>query len=586
MTFHPVTILPSGRVAEAAEGALLSDVLRQAGLPISLYCRGQGLCGKCLVRVERGEPAGPEEGEASVLKRRGAGPGERLACRCRVSRPLAVSVPESSLLTAVSALAEGTSRSVAIDPPLKKIALRMPPVVLSDPESLGDRLSKILGRKAGRVSPSALRRLAGLDPASPAGVTAVLHGDDILDVEAADTSAVQYGAAVDLGTTTVVVEVLDLTSGRSRGAASALNRQVRFGADVVSRITAAASDPALLASLRADAVDTVNALLAEILSRSAIRAESVYEAVVAGNTAMSHFFLGIPVDSLAVSPFHAVFSAPASLSASEAGIGINPRGRISLAPNIRSFVGGDISAGLVAADIAGRPETSLYIDLGTNGEIVLKKGDSLWATSTAAGPAFEGMSISCGMIAAPGAVQQVEDDGCLRMHTIGGIPPRGICGSGLIDFLAIALERGWLAASGTIRNEAKTLVLAPSLHLTQRDVREVQTAAAAIKTGWKMLLAEAGCDAGDLQRIVIAGAFGNTLHIGNAVRLGLIPRSPEGRIEFAGNASLAGARILLLNSEERDACERIAARVKHVSLAQGEDFQKTFVEAMAFKPWS
>ncbi len=284
-----------------------------------------------------------------------------------------------------------------------------------------------------------------------------------MDLEPGDTSGRLFGLAVDLGTTTVAAELIDLLSGRTIAAATTLNAQARFGADVVSRVTAAHLDPAQAEGLRRAAWETINGLLAGLLERAGAAPQDVYETVLAGNTAMAHLALGLSVAGLAVSPFHSLFSSLPSIPAAAAGSLANPRGRVYLAPAIRSFVGGDISAGLAAVDIENGPEAVLFLDLGTNGEVVLKRGGRLTCTSTAAGPAFEGMSLSCGMIASPGAIHAAEDDGgeALALRVIGGGPAAGVCGSGLIDILALALDRGWLDGSGAVLAPGRTIPWRP-----------------------------------------------------------------------------------------------------------------------------
>jgi uncharacterized 2Fe-2S/4Fe-4S cluster protein (DUF4445 family) len=523
-----------------------------------------------------------------VLDRQNRPPGYRLACRMEVRSRLTIRITPEAAPATIAPLTEGRRREVAVDPPLKKFVLSLPRVSLDDPVAAADALlSKFSGPKP-VLAPTVLSALAGFDPGRDEMVTAVLYDDRvILAVESGDSAERAFGAAVDLGTTTVVVEIVDLNDGLTVATAAGLNGQVRFGADVVSRITAAHLDPGNLLALRDESRRTINALLAEAIRKAAIDPAEIYEVVVAGNTAMSHLFLGLPVSTLAVAPFQALFSSLEPLAAAAGGLDMNPAGMVYMAPNIKSFVGGDIAAGLAAVDIENGPSRALFLDLGTNGEIVLKNGPLILATSTAAGPAFEGMGLSCGMIAAPGAVHKAELDGKgIALRVLGAGEPRGICGSGLIDILAVALGQGWMDSDGHILNADKSLLLSPGLALTQKDVREVQLAAAAIRTGMRMLLAEAGLNVSDLERIYVAGAFGSTMDIENAMRIGLIPTILPEIIEFVGNASLAGAKILLLSGEERKRCEKLAGCIRHVSLAQGEKFQDIFVDSLAFQRWS
>jgi len=587
MNHHRLKIEPAGRIVTASEGATLADVLQESGIPIGFPCRQRGVCGKCLVEVVEGGAGRPDPTEQAVLDRQNRPAGYRLACRMEVRSPLTIRITPEAALATIAPLTEGRRREVAVDPPLKKFVLRLPRVSLDDPEAAADSLLSKFSGPQPVLAPAVLSALAGFDPGRDETVTAVLYDDRvILAVESGDTAERAFGAAVDLGTTTVAVEIVDLNDGRTVATAAGLNGQVRYGADVVSRITAAHFDPGNLLALRDESRRTINALLAEAARKAAIEPAEIYEAVVAGNTAMSHLFLGLPVATLAAAPFRALFSSLEPLAAA-GGLEMNPAGMIYMAPNIKSFVGGDIAAGLTAVDIENGPARALFMDLGTNGEIVLKNGPRLLATSTAAGPAFEGMGLSCGMIAAPGAVHKAELDGKgIALRVLGAGEAKGICGSGLIDILAVALGQGWMDSDGHILNANKSLLLSPGLALTQKDVREVQLAAAAIRTGMRMLLAEAGLNVSDLERIYVAGAFGSTMDIENAMRIGLIPTIRPDIIEFVGNASLAGAKILLLSGGERKRCEKLAGSIRHVSLVQGEKFQDIFIDSLAFQRWS
>jgi uncharacterized 2Fe-2S/4Fe-4S cluster protein (DUF4445 family) len=588
MTVHRVTLHPEGLSLEALDGASLADVLQAAEVPLALPCRRRGVCGKCLIEIVAGDAGNPDPSEREILNRRHSGRFFRLACRTHVHGPLTIRIPRESAPPKAVVLLEGRRREFAIDPPLKKIALTLPPSAVSDPTAAADVLKAAFSSPRPVVHPEALRGLAELDPDLTETITAVIYQDaDILAIERGDTSARGFGAAIDLGTTTVGVEIVDLFTGRTVDAAAGVNGQIRFGADVVSRITIAHQEPGQSARLREAACRTINGLVAEAVNRAGVKTSEIYEIAIAGNTAMNHLFLGLPVATLAVVPFRALFSSIIPLEAAALGLDMNPAGRVYLAPNIKSFVGGDIAAGLAAIDFEKTPEKSLFIDLGTNGEIVLKNGPLVLTTSTAAGPAFEGMSLSCGMIAAPGAVCRAERSaaGTLNIGVIGDGDPLGICGSGLIDILAMSLESGTLSPDGQIHSDGKTLAVAPGIRIIQQDVREIQLASAAIKSGIRMLLETAGLSVEDLDRIYVAGAFGSAMNIRNAMILGLIPSTGEGRIEFVGNASLAGAKILLLSSGERKRCEEMIGRIGHLSLAQDPKFQDCFVEALEFGRW-
>jgi uncharacterized 2Fe-2S/4Fe-4S cluster protein (DUF4445 family) len=297
---------------------------------------------------------------------------------------------------------------------------------------------------------------------------------------------------------------------------------------------------------------------------------------------MNHFLLGVPVKSLAVAPYNAAFSTLPELSARKIGIKINTNGKAYIVPNIKSFIGGDICAGLLASNLAHREGNYLFIDLGTNGEIVLKIGKRFIATSTAAGPAFEGMNIHSGMLALPGAIYRAEKKKEMILHTIENSAPKGICGTGLIDLVAIFLEQGIISPKGKIPHPNKKIPITENIDITQKDIREIQLALAAIKSGTQIMLTKHGLQPDMLEGIFIAGAFGNYLNIPNAMDLGLLPPIDPKKIIFIGNSSLAGAKALLLSEKARKAAEALTQKIQHVSLATDPKFQEYFIEALDF----
>ncbi len=580
---HSVEIVPDGTRVKVRSGELLADVLARAGVPLNVYCHKRGVCGKCVVRVRSGLLPILEAAEKAVLEKHGFGPDHRLACRFAVRGDMAVEVPPASRLGRIEVLETGLSLPVTLDPQVKKYALTLEKPPLAAPAAVTEALGELLAPAAPAFPLAALQHLRDLGTGRPQTVTAVLYGErEVLAIEPGDTSERACGLAVDIGTTTVVAELVDLVRGVSLGRASAMNPQASYGADVVSRITYAFEEPENLRRLRKSIVHLLNELASGLCAKAGLTTEAVYEVVAAGNTAMNHFLCGVSTDSLAVAPFHAVFSSLPPVAAAEIGLDLHPAARVYVVPNIKSFVGGDITAGLAAAALAEKPGTALFVDIGTNGEIVLKTGRDLVATSTAAGPAFEGMSISCGMLAVEGAVCGAEWRDGFRLRTIGGQAPRGLCGTGLIDVLALALAHGLLGRDGKIAGPEKKLRLGEKLALSQNDIREVQLAAAAVKTGVRFLLRECGVPLRRVDAVYIAGAFGNSLDVGHARSLGLLPDLADDRIVFVGNSSLAGARKLLLAAPERAAAESLARTVAHVSLASRGDFQDAFVRALEF----
>ncbi len=580
-TTFTVEILPEGTKVRARAGDVLADVLVRAGVPLSLYCHQRGVCGKCAVRVLSGPLPFPAALEAALLERRGLGPDHRLACLYVVRSDVTVETLPGSRLEKVAVLDTGLPSAAFVDPAVKKLSLVLQKPSLYAPVAVADSLLAQLKSPGLVLTLAALSKLGGaiLGPSHP--VAAVLYDDrEVLDIEPDEPGREAFGLAVDLGTTTVAAELVDLQTGRIADRATAVNAQNSYGADVVSRITFAFENPDNLRRLKGAAVQLINDLVGTMCRRSGVPRHRIYDAVVAGNSAMNHILCGVAVDSLALAPFHAVFSTLPPLAAAEIGFALHPQARVYISPNIKSFVGGDITAGLVAASFAAEPGTGLFIDLGTNGEIVLKKGGEFAATSTAAGPAFEGMNISCGMLAVPGAICRAEWDNGFKCRTVDDLPPQGVCGTGLVDILAGALARGLLGRDGRIAGPEKRIRLTDRLALTQQDVRDVQLAVAAVRSGVRLMLREFRLTVADLDRVVVAGAFGSSLDIGNAVALGLLPDVPPEKIAFIGNASLAGARLLLLSRPARAVAEALAAKVSHISLATRPDFQDEFVQSL------
>lgn len=584
-----VTILPEGIRAEAQPSDRISGIIQSAGIDLRSDCGGKGTCGQCRIRVISGDPGLPSDGEARLLARQPNAPGNRLACVFKPIGDVEILVPKTSRVERSAGVMPLESEPISpLDPAVTKIWIDAPDSSLSSPLSLQEILAAKIGRKNLKMSLGALRGLPARAFGSAGGTaTAVIYGrDEVIALEPGDTTDSVHGVAVDVGTTTIAVELVDLLTGETAGRRLALNPQAAYGADLLSRITRAVQDPADRERLRKLVLNMVDDLVRELVREVGGRT-AVYDCVIAGNTAMNHLLLGVPADTLAVSPFHAAFSALPTLEASEVGLSACPSARIHVVPNIKSFVGGDIAAGLAEAAFDLRPGTALFVDLGTNGEIVLKKGRRLFTVSTAAGPAFEGMSISCGMLAVPGAVHRVgwKGDG-FTCDILGGKPAAGVCGTGLIDALAVGLEKRLIGRDGRITNEKKILTLKPGLVLTQEDVRQLQLAVAAVKTGLGLILEIARVSLDSLDRVFIAGAFGASMSIRNAMSLGLVPAIDPEKVVFLGNASLAGARKLLLHVGERKRLGTLVAGIHHLPLGAGREFQDKFVDSLAFGPFT
>ncbi len=417
-----------------------------------------------------------------------------------------------------------------------------------------------------------------------------------------------YGVAVDIGTTTVVVRLVDLVTGRSLAVNATVNPQTRFGDDVISRITYGQTQ-AGLRELRESVIACINDLIAKCAVEAGINPADIMELCAVANTTMNHILLGLPVEQLGRAPYAAHSVEAFDVSAGQMGLSVNPQANLRTIENIAGFVGSDTVAVALATDVASAREMTLIVDIGTNGEVVLGTQEKLLAASCAAGPALEGARIACGGRAATGAIEAVvisEDD--VAVDVIGGTMPQSICGSGLIDAVAVLLDLGIIDNTGRFvdsevlnsvppaiaericeKDGGPAFILARAdgqhvrdVFLTQRDIREVQLAKGAIRAGIKLLQNRLDLGDSDIEKVLLAGAFGNYIRRRSALRIGLLPNVPPERIHFVGNAAGVGAHMALISTEAREQCGRIARRIEYVEIAHDPDFQMAFAEAMLF----
>jgi uncharacterized 2Fe-2S/4Fe-4S cluster protein (DUF4445 family) len=599
---------PGDKVVRVPPGVTLFDAASWNGIAIDSTCGGHGTCKKCKVRITDGSaPASPLDARAFSPDELRA--GWRLACRVITQADLAVEVPP--LTTRPKAATVGVGRQVILRPAVQKRYLKLAEPSLADQATDAERVLAGLDDLEVRIALPALRLLGRTLRAADYQVTAVIVDDLLIDVEPGDTTGTLYGIAFDLGTTTVVATLLDLSTGTPAAVASMLSKQQPFGADVITRISSVMLDPDNLERLTDLAQQTINELTREVCAEAGVEPRHVYEIALAGNATMTHLALGIDPEPLGVAPFIMAARLLPEISAADLGIEVHPQARAMVFPAFGAYVGGDITAGLLASGMNRDARTRLFIDIGTNCEIVLGNRDWLIATAAPAGPAFEGAAIKCGMRAADGAIESVliHPDG-LKLAVIGDVAPQGLCGSGLVDAVAALVSAGLLDHSGRFIPEADAAGIAPglasrltklgaervfvlhwqgspgdvanSIFLSQRDVRELQFAKAAIATGWNILLDEAGLTARDVQQVLLAGSFGSYLSPSSAIKLGLVPKLPIPRIVSAGNVAGEGAKMALLSLRERAGALALLDEVRYVELSDRADFNDAFVEQLAF----
>lgn len=578
-----IKISPSKKNITVVENTILADAIQKAGIHLRTDCGQLGVCGKCLVNITEGYLPPLDEHEESFLLQKNLDKSYRLSCLFQIKSHLKIDIPEISLLQEQFILKSGISAPVTLDPPVKKFFIQLEKTSIGEPLAFTELLQKSLKKPNLSVPPEVLKTVSSILKKNHLNKTAVIHRDlEIIAIEDGNTSNLCYGLAIDLGTTTLVIELIDLNSGKSIDTIASKNSQTQYGADVVSRIGFSISKESNLEKLRETVLENLNQMITEILSRHSIPSSSVYEIVLSGNTIMNHILLGLPLRSLAQTPFNAMFTSLPELSAATHGFSIHPHGKLFIVPNIRSFVGGDISAGLIALNLLNKKGNHLFIDLGTNGEIVLKTDTGSVATSTAAGPAFEGMNISCGMLALPGAIYKIENTIPLRTETIQDQSALGLCGTGLIDAAAVALKQELLSYKGKILDESGKITLTKEISLNQKDIRELQLAVAAVRSGIRMIMEKKSLSLDLLDGIFIAGAFGNYLNIPNSIQIGLLPAIQEEKIHFVGNSSIAGAKALLISAPLRAEANALSKKIEFLSLATNVQFQEYFVDSLEF----
>ncbi len=598
MTEHRITFQPSGRTLNVPAGVTIVEAALRAGIPIEAPCGSGGTCGKCRVRVVSGQTSSVRS--ACRLSEAERAAGWRLACATIIEEPLVVEIPKSHAQS-TQILTSDTGLATTLAPSVHARDIVLPAPSLEDDRADTARLAETL-KVSLQIEPGLLPMLATRLRLFNWRIRAVMDRDCLLDVLSADAAPPVLGAAFDLGTTTVVGTLFDLTTGQPRAVASSLNNQIAHGDDVLARIRHARENSEGARQLQAAVLKTLNDILRSLAEQAEVPATAVYSVTLAGNTAMQQLLLGLDSRALGEVPFVPVFDQALDLSASHAGLMVNPFARLRVFPQVGGFVGGDTVSCMLAAEFDQLKAPALLIDIGTNGEIALFTGKEIFCASTAAGPAFEGARISCGMRATSGAIDQITwRDNDLACHTIGNATPAGLCGTALIDATAELLRTGILEDTGRFLdpeeienqppalrerlvedNGAPAFCLADNVLLRQQDIRELQLATAAIRAGVEILLKLANLTPDDLRDVFLAGAFGNLIRPVNAQRIGLLPAVPLDRIRFIGNASSLGAKIALLNRHAQTRTAALCRMSRHIDLGNLPDFQDAFVGAIIF----
>ncbi len=588
-----VFVEPIGLTLAVDEQESLFDGLVGAAIDIPTDCAGRGTCGKCLVRLGSGELTAPTERELKHIPEKLRAEGWRLACQAyprsaRVSVEVRGTAGQRRILT-TSRLHHG-----AAHPAVCVRHLELTPPTLADARSDLERFDEALGGVD--VPLHVLQRLPATLRDGKWKVTATCYGKRVIDVHAGDHAPELYGVAVDVGTSKVIVYLFDLARGVVIDQEAVENPQMRYGEDVISRIAHAAThdESAALAQAVREGINTdLNALY----ERQGVHPNHVYDMTVVGNTAMHHLALGLSPIGLGQAPFAPAAAEPLTLRGSELGLNMNPDGGVHFPPPIAGFVGSDALAVIAATHLAGKKKPSMAIDIGTNTEIALAHDGRVTVTSCASGPAFEGYQIRNGMKAVAGAIERVRitpEGEPADVRTIAGAEPIGICGSGVVDLLAGLVHAGVVDKSGRMQQHSRVrkgeegleYLVTQGPHgdivFTQHDVRSLQLAKGAIHSGWELLMDSLGVSLEELDRVYVAGAFGNYLDLSAAQFLGLFPPVAKQRVAFVGNAAGVGAQMALIDVRARRRMAKLRERIEFLDLATDKRFLDVFAGRLGF----
>jgi len=630
MEKYKITFLPDNKTVEVEKGKTVLSAALTAGVYINSSCGGDGVCGRCKVIVKKGEVFAPPSGRISIEDRR---QGIHLACLAVIQSDLEVVIPAESRLDSDKLLEQDKdlrlkglySQSEEIEtafglseeedifvhsPLATKLYLELPPPTLEDKISDLERLYRAINRiqdipvmQTGLVN---IRRLGELLRSSDWKITVTLgkrnETTEIVLIEPADTSDKNFGVCFDIGTTTISGQLVDLDTKKVLGTKAAYNKQASFGSDVITRIIFAQKQEGL-EKLHHAVIDIMNQMIQEFIQEHSIDLNDVNCVLCAGNTTMIHLLLRVDPTFIRRSPYVPTANFVPTIRASEAGLKINPRGLLSCIPGVSSYVGGDLTAGVLSCAMDKSEDLSMLIDIGTNGEIVVGNNEFLISASASAGPAFEGSGVSCGMRSSRGAIQKVSiTEGTFEVTftTIGDMKARGICGSGYIDIIAEMLRVKLLDKDGKIRqvknnrirqsesgrefiivfkDQAEAL---SDIVITEADIENLKRSKAAIYAAAYSLLRHIELGFSDLKKLFIAGGFGTAVNIDNAIRIGLLPDIDRSRIVFVGNSSLTGARLVLLSYEAMKKADEIARKITYYELSVEPGYMNEYMAALFF----
>ncbi|MFC1928687.1 ASKHA domain-containing protein [Chloroflexota bacterium] len=593
---YKINFEPIGRRVPGTRRATILDIARKAGIPLTSICGGRTTCGRCKVRVLDGKVTPMGQNEKERLTEEDIAADLRLACATRVLSDLKVEIPPASFQAVQQLQLAGKEPEVAVDPVIFTSELKLPEPLLENPladwENLRKGLEERNGLKNLRPDLSLLRDISSIMRATNWEVAAVVRDSEV--IEARPQGQKLMGVAFDVGTTKIAAYLVNLSTGETLAAEGAMNPQIPYGEDVMSRITYAMEGGG--EKLRGSVISTLNQLIQKVSGSP----EKVVEATIVCNTAMHHLALGLPVLQLGRAPYVPAVLCPLDIKARDLGLQMANGAYVHVLPNIAGFVGADHVAVLLATGVYETEKTIIAIDIGTNTEVALARGGTITSLSCASGPAFEGAGIKQGMRATSGAIQGVKiSDNTIDLSVIGGVPPIGICGSGILDVIGrlwreqIIDQRGRLRDHPLVHNSTggREFVLASKdttgsgedIVVTQRDISTIQLAKAAISTGINILLCETNTKESEVDRVIITGAFGSYIDVASAVSIGMFPSLPLKRFSQVGNAAGVGSKLALISKRSREVAREIATRVRYIELTIHPRFTHEFSRSLLFR---
>ncbi|MEM1575713.1 MAG: ASKHA domain-containing protein [Nitrososphaerota archaeon] len=603
-----IVLEPIGKIVDARKYEDLLKVCHRAGINILSECGGIGVCGKCRIIIKNQEFVSKHtEAEKHHFSKEEINEGYRLACQTKVlsiDGILKIIIPKESISKKRRIQSIGFERKIQIDPLIRKIHLILDKPSLYDLRSDSQRIIDSIIEKYKihnlGIDFDILGNIPNLLRECDWDVTAVLWNNKIIGIEKGDTSKSMYGLAIDIGTSKIVCQLIDLINGETIDIAFDENPQIPYGEDIMSRITYIITNENGLKELSSLVKKSINKLIEKICLEKNIDHENIYEAVIVGNTAMHHIFLEIQPKYLALAPYVPAISESINISSKKIGLNINKNANIHILPVIGGFVGADAVADVLATGIHELDEICLLIDIGTNSEVFLGNKNGILAASCASGPAFEGMQIKYGMKAISGAIEEVliKANGDVIYKTIDNLKPIGICGSGAIDIVAELFINGFIDNRGRFINIENPRIIKTEkgyayiiawknetainedIFFSQEDINAIQLAKSAIHTACVLLMKKMNIKEEDIDKLFIAGAFGNYLNPISSINIGLIPDIPIERISFVGNTAISGAKMCLLSKKMREEVSLITKKIKFIELAIDPEFPKELANSM------